>query len=51
VANRSASATGSGKVSASRRDSKRAAVDCAVAVAEELAMRQVIPFLRRVAAN
>lgn len=50
VANESASATGNGKVSSSRRDTKRAALDCAVAVTEELTARQVVPFLRRVAA-
>jgi hypothetical protein len=50
-ADESASATGNGRVSSSRQGAKRAAVDCAVAVAEELAARQVVPFLRRVAAN
>ena len=51
TADQSASATGNGKVSASRLGASRAAADCAVAVAEELAARQVVPFLRRVAAN
>jgi hypothetical protein len=46
----SASATGNGAVVASRTGTRRAAVDCAVAVAEELAARQVVPFLRRLAA-
>ncbi len=50
AANESASATGNGKVSAPSRDTKRAALDCAVAVTEELTARQVVPFLRRVAA-
>lgn len=50
AANESASATGNGKVSASSRDTKRAALDCAVAVTEELTARQVVPFLRRIAA-
>ncbi|HTE54003.1 MAG TPA: HEAT repeat domain-containing protein [Kofleriaceae bacterium] len=50
-AEESASATGNGRVSASRKGASRAAVDCAVAVAEELAARQVVPFLRRVAAT
>ena len=48
VAHESASATGSGKVATSKRDASRAALDCAVAVAEELTARQVVPFLRRV---
>jgi len=47
AATESASATGNGQVSASRADARRAAVDCAVAVIEELAERQVVPFLRR----
>ncbi|HLU66387.1 MAG TPA: HEAT repeat domain-containing protein [Kofleriaceae bacterium] len=51
VASESASASGSGKISTSRSDARRAAVDCAVAVAEEITARQVVPFLRRVAAN
>jgi hypothetical protein len=46
----SASATGNGRVTASRRGARRATVDCAVAVAQELAARQVVPFLRRLAA-
>lgn len=50
AANESASATGNGKVSSTRRDTKRAALDCAVAVTEELTARQVVPFLRRIAA-
>ena len=50
AANESASATGNGKVQAPSRDTKRAALDCAVAVTEELTARQVVPFLRRVAA-
>jgi hypothetical protein len=50
VANESATASGSGRVETSAGDSNRAAADCAVAVSEELTARQVIPFLRRVAA-
>lgn len=46
----SASATGNGKVTASRKGTRRATVDCAVAVAQELAAREVVPFLRRLAA-
>ncbi len=48
-ADESASATGNGRVTASGPDTRRAAMDCAFAVTEELAARQVIPFLRRVA--
>jgi hypothetical protein len=50
VANESATASGSGRVQTSAGDSTRAAADCAVAVSEELTARQVVPFLRRVAA-
>jgi HEAT repeat protein len=50
VANESATASGSGRVETSAGDSNRAAADCAVAVSEELTARQVVPFLRRVAA-
>ncbi|HEU5054945.1 MAG TPA: HEAT repeat domain-containing protein, partial [Kofleriaceae bacterium] len=50
VANESATASGSGRVQTSAGDSNRAAADCAVAVSEELTARQVVPFLRRVAA-
>jgi len=50
VANESATASGSGRIETSAGDSNRAAADCAVAVSEELTARQVIPFLRRVAA-
>ena len=45
VANQSASATGSGVVQTSKSNTGRAALDCAVAVAEELTSRQVVPFL------
>jgi predicted outer membrane protein len=48
AANESATASGSGRVSSSARDTTRAAADCAVAVTEELTVRQVVPFLRRV---
>lgn len=47
----SASASGNGSVVASKTGTRRAAVDCAVAVAEELAARQVVPFLRQLAAT
>jgi hypothetical protein len=47
----SASVSGSGRVTASQRGTRRAAVDCAVAVTEELSARHVIPFLRRLAAQ
>ncbi len=47
----SASASGNGRVVASRTGTRRAAVECAVAVAEELAARQVVPFLRQLAAT
>jgi hypothetical protein len=50
VANESATASGSGRIQTSAGDSKQAAADCAVAVSEELTARQVVPFLRRVAA-
>ncbi len=50
VASESATASGSGRVQTSAGDSNRAAADCAVAVSEELTARQVVPFLRRVAA-
>jgi len=50
VANESATASGSGRIQTSASDSTRAAADCAVAVSEELTARQVVPFLRRVAA-
>ena len=50
VANESATASGSGRIETSAGDSDRAAADCAVAVSEELTARQVIPFLRRIAA-
>jgi hypothetical protein len=50
AADQSASVTGNGKVRAMPRGAGRAAVECAVAVAQELAARQVVPFLRRVAA-
>ncbi len=50
VANESATASGSGRVQTSAGDSNQAAADCAVAVSEELTARQVVPFLRRVAA-
>lgn len=50
AANESATASGSGRIQTSASDSTRAAADCAVAVSEELTARQVIPFLRRVAA-
>ena len=47
AARQSASATGSGEVSASPSQAGRAALDCALAVADELTARQVVPFLRR----
>lgn len=50
VANESATASGSGRIQTSAGDSQQAAADCAVAVSEELTARQVVPFLRRVAA-
>ena len=50
VANESATASGSGRIQTSAGDSRQAAADCAVAVSEELTARQVVPFLRRVAA-
>ena len=50
AAHMSASASGNGRVVASRTGTRRAAVECAVAVAEELAARQVVPFLRQLAA-
>jgi hypothetical protein len=50
VANESATASGSGRIQTTASDSTRAAADCAVAVSEELTARQVVPFLRRVAA-
>ncbi len=50
VANESATASGSGRIQTSASDSRQAAADCAVAVSEELTARQVVPFLRRVAA-
>jgi hypothetical protein len=50
VANESATASGSGRIQTSSSDARRAATDCAVAVSEELTERQVVPFLRRVAA-
>ncbi len=49
-AHASASASGNGRVVASKTGTRRAAVECAVAVAEELAARQVVPFLRQLAA-
>ncbi|HKE19566.1 MAG TPA: HEAT repeat domain-containing protein [Kofleriaceae bacterium] len=45
----SASATGNGHITSSPGGTRRAAVDCAVAVVEELAAREVVPFLRRLA--
>ena len=51
AADESASVSGSGRVTATQRGTRRAAVDCAVAVTEELSARHVIPFLRRVAAQ
>ena len=50
AADQSASASGRGHVTVDRGGTRRAAVDCAVAVTEELAERQLIPFLRRLAA-
>ncbi|HWM88277.1 MAG TPA: hypothetical protein VNO33_20625 [Kofleriaceae bacterium] len=47
AAEESASASGNGRVTSSPTGTRRAAVECAVAVAEELAARQVVPFLRR----
>jgi hypothetical protein len=49
AANVSASATGNGHITSTRGGTQRAAVECAVTVAEELAAREVIPFLRRLA--
>lgn len=51
AARQSASATGSGEVRASPSQAGRAALDCAVAVADELTARQVVPFLRRLSRN
>jgi HEAT repeats len=48
AANVSASATGNGHITSSPGGARRAAVDCAVTVAEELAARQVVPFLRSI---
>jgi hypothetical protein len=47
----SAYAIGNGRVTATHGEARQAAVDCAVAVAQELAARQVVPFLRRLAAT
>ncbi|MEZ4365433.1 MAG: hypothetical protein R2939_03985 [Kofleriaceae bacterium] len=53
VADQSAQASGSAKVvvGASARAVARGVEDCAVAVAEELAARKVVPFLRRIAGD